>query len=142
RANGLRPPEEVQAVAQEGKEAATHPEKAPAYMAEAVLGFNEQVERIGEVAVVVLLGGVLATVAPAPELWWFLPGLLLVIRPLAVLLGLVGSRTSGLQRGLMAWFGIRGVGSLYYLVYAAQHGLDLDQARRLGSLTLPVVAVS
>src|SRR3954454_18052140 len=67
------PPEEMRRMAQEGKETATHPYKAPAYMAEAVLGFNEQVERIGEVAVVVLLAGVLAMLAPAPELLWLVP---------------------------------------------------------------------
>ena len=54
---------------------ATDPEKAPAYMAQAVLGFNEQLERIGEVAVVVLLGGMLALAA--------LPGRGPLVRPAA-----------------------------------------------------------
>jgi hypothetical protein len=36
----------------EAAEVATDPEKAPAYMAQAVLAFNEQLERLGEVGVV------------------------------------------------------------------------------------------
>ncbi|HET9223522.1 MAG TPA: cation:proton antiporter, partial [Roseiflexaceae bacterium] len=49
---------------------ATDPDRAPAYMAQAVLGFSEQLERIGEVAVVVLVGGILsASHVPAEALW-------------------------------------------------------------------------
>src|SRR5687767_11021294 len=40
--------------------AAAHPDKAPAYMAQAVLAFNEHLERIGEVAVVVIVGALLS----------------------------------------------------------------------------------
>jgi len=141
-ASGERPPEEVLAVAQEGEEAATDKAKAPAYMAQAVLGFNEQVERIAEVAVVVLLGGMLGTVRLDWEMLWFLPLLLLVIRPVAVVLGLAGSALSWRQQGLIGWFGIRGVGSLYYLAYAVGHELEPELARRVISLTFVVVAVS
>jgi NhaP-type Na+/H+ or K+/H+ antiporter len=43
---------------------------------------------------------------------------------------------------MVAWFGIRGIGSLYYLMYAIQHGLPEDQALELVHLTLIVVALS
>jgi NhaP-type Na+/H+ or K+/H+ antiporter len=43
---------------------------------------------------------------------------------------------------LIGWFGIRGIGSLYYLSYALQHGLLSDLGHRLTSLTLAVVVVS
>ena len=105
------------------EEKATHPEKAAAYMAEAVLGFNEQLERILEVAMVVLLGGMLSLRTLPAEALWFVPLLLLVIRPAAVVLGLLGSRVSRYQRTLIGWFGIRGIGSIYYLMYAIEHGL-------------------
>jgi NhaP-type Na+/H+ or K+/H+ antiporter len=123
-------------------EIATGPETAPAYMAQAVLGFNEQLERIAEVAVVVLLGALLSAHYLAWEALWFAPLLFLVIRPLAVSAALWGSQTSGLQRLLAAWFGIRGVGSLYYLMFAIEHGVSGPVAEQLTRLTLSVVAVS
>jgi NhaP-type Na+/H+ or K+/H+ antiporter len=141
---GGTPPEDVAAMTATGaaEEIATDLEKAPAYMAHAVLGFNEQLERIGEVAVVVLLGGMLAWRALPFEALWFVPVLFLGIRPLAVWLGLLGSRSSPLQRYLIAWFGIRGIGSLYYLMYAIEHGLSPDVAQRLTALTVTAVTVS
>jgi NhaP-type Na+/H+ or K+/H+ antiporter len=121
---------------------ATDPDHAPAYMAQAVLGFNEQLERIGEVAVVILVGGLLAAIRLPPEAIWFVPLLFFVIRPVSVGLGMLGSRTSGAQRGLIAWFGIRGIGSVYYLAYAVQHGLEPALAERLAALVLTTVAIS
>ena len=121
---------------------AVHPEHAPAFMAQAVLRFNEQAERIGEVAIVITIGALLWAVEWDPAAWWFVPLLLLVVRPLSVRIGLAGSRASHGQRWLIGWFGIRGVGSLYYLMYAVNHGLDPAHADRLVALTLAVVVSS
>jgi NhaP-type Na+/H+ or K+/H+ antiporter len=126
----------------QAEQIATDPRQAPAFMAQAVLGFNEQLERIGEVAVVVLLGGLLAAIELPLDALWFVPLLLLVIRPVSVWLGLIGSRSSTTQRHLIAWFGIRGIGSVYYLAYAIQHGLDPELAERIAALALSAVAVS
>jgi NhaP-type Na+/H+ or K+/H+ antiporter len=126
----------------QAEQLATDPDQAPAYMAQAVLGFNEQLERIGEVAVVVVVGGLLAASRPPAAAIWFVPLLLLVIRPVSVWLGLLGSHSSGAQRRLIAWFGIRGIGSVYYLAYAVQHGLDPALAERIAALVLTTVAAS
>jgi sodium/hydrogen antiporter len=144
RANREKPAEDVLAMTREGEEEeiATHPEKASAYMAQAVLGFNEKLERIAEVGVVLLLGGMLTARYIPLEALWFVPLLFLIIRPVAVALGLFGSHSAGTQRQVIAWFGIRGIGSLYYLAYAIQHGLPADLAQPLTALTLTVVAVS
>ena len=144
RASGERAPEEVMGSTHSGRaeEVATHPETAPAYMAQAVLGFNEQLERIGEVAVVVLVGVLISTYHLAAEGFWFVPLLFLLIRPVAVGAGLLRSPTSGLQRLLTAWFGIRGIGSVYYLMYAVQHGLPAPLVEQLTRLTLTVVGTS
>jgi NhaP-type Na+/H+ or K+/H+ antiporter len=141
--------EAATAPAAEGPEApiseedATHPERAPAFMASAVLAFNEQLERIVEVAMVLILGAMLAgipwTVHP---LAWLIPVMFLAIRPAATLLGLLPTRTSLAQRAIIGWFGVRGVGSLYYLAYALAHGLAGDEARTLTNITLAVVAAS
>jgi NhaP-type Na+/H+ or K+/H+ antiporter len=122
----------------------THNELAPAYMAAAVLGFNEQLERIGEVAMVVILGVLLVPLLAALPLGalWFVPLLFLVIRPVAVLLGLIGSRTGPLQRGMIGWFGIRGIGSIYYLMYAITHGVEGALAEQLAAITAVTIAAS
>lgn len=56
-------------------------------------------------------------------------GLILVIRPMSGLVALVGTK-SGLdrgQRGVIAFFGVRGIGSVYYLAYG------LGETPELGS---------
>jgi len=144
KSNQGKPPKAVEqaAEASANPESATHPEHAPAYMANAVLNFNEQIERLGEVSLVVVLGLLLARLPLPSEALWFTPLLLLVVRPLSVGLSLLGSSTSRAQRGLMGWFGIRGIGSLYYLFYALNHGVPEPLARQLVPLVLTVVAVS
>ncbi|MEO7549479.1 MAG: cation:proton antiporter [Ramlibacter sp.] len=122
--------------------AAVHPHHAPAYMTQAVLGFNQQLERIGEVAVVIAIGALLWAVHWNHAVWWFVPLLLLAIRPVSVALGLAGSRSSPNQRWLIGWFGIRGIGSLYYLMYAINHGLPPMLAEAMTALTLSVVVTS
>ena len=146
-AAGERAPKDVSdaAASAAGEEVATDPVKAPAYMAQAVLGFNEQIERMCEVAVVVLIGGMIAPRYLPRDAIWFVPLLFLVIRPAAVLAGLAGLaglRLTRVQRALVCWFGVRGVGSLYYLTFAFTHGLDPRTAERLSGLTLTAVATS
>jgi NhaP-type Na+/H+ or K+/H+ antiporter len=70
--------------------AATHPKHAPAFMAHAVLSFNEQIERIAEVVAVTAVGALLWAVDWSRASWWFVALLLLAIRPLAAAVGLAG----------------------------------------------------
>jgi NhaP-type Na+/H+ or K+/H+ antiporter len=111
-------------------------------MAQAVLGFSEQLERIGTVGVVLLLGSMLLPDRIVPSVLWFAPLLFLVIRPLAVAPVLLGSDLTGLQRALIGWFGIRGIGSVYYLAFAVARGVPEAEARILMGVTLWVVAAS
>jgi NhaP-type Na+/H+ or K+/H+ antiporter len=122
--------------------AAVDAQHAPAFMAQAVLAFNEHAERIGELAIVITIGALLWAVPWHATEWWFVALLLLVIRPVAVAVGLAGASVSRNQRWLIGWFGIRGVGSLYYLMYAVNHGLDPGLAQRLISLTVAVMVAS
>jgi sodium/hydrogen antiporter len=135
---------EVRAMSQGGEaaEIATHPKTASAYMAQAVLGFNEPLARIGEVAVVILLGGMLSPRYFSSAAWWFVPILLLAIRPVSVWIGLQGTRTSRLQRWLTAWFGIRGIAAIYYMMFAIDRGLPLSLAQPLTALTLTTITAS
>lgn len=108
----------------------------------AVLHFNEQVERFAELAVVLVVGALAGIVTYRAEALWLVLLLFLVIRPLAVLAGTLGADTGRFQRGLSAWFGIRGAGSIYYLAYAITHGVAGEAAQRLAGLTLAAVVAS
>lgn len=124
------------------QEQSGHPSSASAHMARAVLGFNVQLERLGEFAVVLVLGAMLAGIQ------LLVPGILLaivlfvVIRPLATALTLFRVPLSSRQRALVAWFGVRGVGSIYYLCYALSHGISAPAARTIADITLVVVVTS
>ena len=123
-------------------DAATDPETAPAYMAQAVLGFTAQLERICEVGLVLLVGAVLDFPRLPADALWFAPLLFFVFRPVAVLVGLAGMPLDTAQRPLISWFGVRGVGSVYYLAYAIVHGVGPELAGRLSGLVLATVAAS
>jgi NhaP-type Na+/H+ or K+/H+ antiporter len=123
-------------------ETVTHPATAPQHMVETVLGFNERFERIGELVVVLALGATLSTVSVDRGGLWLALGLFAVIRPLSVWAGLAGTRVSRRERRLMSWFGIRGIGSLFYLMYAVEAGLSVELTEQLVPLVLTVVAAS
>lgn len=111
-------------------------------VSEGSLVFKEHLERLSEVLLVLLVGGSLFL-----DSWsWRAVGVaafvFLVARPVSVLVGLGGSRLPWGMRAMLAWFGVRGIGSLYYLVYAIQHGLPEQLALELVHLTLVVVALS
>ncbi|HEX7862519.1 MAG TPA: sodium:proton antiporter [Verrucomicrobiae bacterium] len=116
--------------------------KASVQVAGAVLGANEQLERIFEIALVLILGATLSGAYLARDVIWFAPILFLLIRPAAVWAGTLGCKLTSTQRVLVSWFGIRGIGSLYYLMFAIQHGLPQDTARQISALVLSVVALS
>lgn len=110
-----------------------------------VLRFTEQLERIGEVAVVMVVGAWLGALSD----WsWdgarvaFLVLLFLGVRPLAVHAALLGVAETAARRWLMSWFGIRGIGSIYYLTHAINAGLSTPLATTLTTITLEVVAAS
>ena len=71
---------------------------APAYMARAVLGFNEQLERLGELAVVLVVGAMLADIEVLGPGVWLALTLFVVIRPAATLLTLFRVPMSRPQR--------------------------------------------
>lgn len=86
----------------------------------------EAVEKFSELAAVLLLGS-MVTLAGWSEAGWagaaLVPLLLLVIRPLGVLAAFAGSRLPLRERLFLGWFGVRGVGSLYYAAAAIATGL-------------------
>ena len=117
-------------------------DESPPTVSGGALVFKEHLERLSELMLVLLLGGSLYL-----DSWsWSAVGLALflfcVARPISVLVGLLGTRTPRRMLGMTGWFGVRGIGSLYYLMYAIQHGLPEPLALQLMQLTLIVVAMS
>jgi NhaP-type Na+/H+ or K+/H+ antiporter len=106
----------------------------------------ETVEKFGELAVILLLGSTLTLSGlgePGWEGWLLVPVLLLAIRPLSVLAALVGSRLPAGDRRFVAWFGVRGIGSLYYVAVAiGLGGLSHGEATVLFWTTAACVVVS
>jgi NhaP-type Na+/H+ or K+/H+ antiporter len=107
--------------------------------------YVEQLERLLTVVILVLLGGAISRGLLAaigwPEVLVAL-AFLLVVRPLAGWLGLLGGKTGPRERIALSFFGIRGIGSLYYLAYALGKGRFLDQAEWLWAFIGLVVALS
>jgi sodium/hydrogen antiporter len=121
---------------------ATARDTAPAFLASAALHFTERVERLMEITLMFLLGAMLTVWTFELRVWWFALALLLVIRPLAVWLGAPLHASPLLQRRLMMWFGIRGIGSIYYLSFALTHGLVGTEAHVLVEIVFTTIVVS
>ncbi|MBI2727962.1 MAG: cation:proton antiporter [Polaromonas sp.] len=124
------------------EEQQTSESAAPSTMMRAVQRFNSQLENFAEVVIVLAVGALIAVVPFRWEVLWFTPLLFLVVRPAAVVAGLLGTGIRGQQRRLMAWFGIRGIGSIYYLLYAIRHDISNALAEQLLSLVIAVVVAS
>ena len=108
----------------------------------AVLTFNQQMERIGEVVVVAMVGTLLTVEMFSIRTLVFTLLLFAVVRPVAVYLATLKLGLATLQRRLIAWFGVRGAGSVFYLAFAATHGLPTSEVATLASIVLPVIALS
>jgi NhaP-type Na+/H+ or K+/H+ antiporter len=65
-----------------------------------------------------------------------------VVRPASVILGLLGSGASWRLQILVGWFGVRGIGSIYYLMFAVVFGLPEELAVELIHITLVVIVLS
>jgi len=109
------------------------------------LVFTEQIENLLEVLAILLLGSLLL-VRPALEFGGdalLVAGLLIfVIRPVGTWISTIGAGYPAGKRWLIGWFGVRGVGSLYYLFYALGEGLEKtgDQDRIIWITFLTIVA--
>jgi NhaP-type Na+/H+ or K+/H+ antiporter len=104
--------------------------------------FNADLESLVEFAIVIVIGALLAIVEIPLEAVAVTMVLFLIVRPLSVLLALTGVPLEGEQRLLASWFGIRGVGSLYYVFLALAVGWQGPEATRVLGIVVGVVAAS
>lgn len=107
-----------------------------------VLRIAARIERFAWLAVIALLGTLVASVELRARMVVFALILLLLIRPVAVRLGLSELVVPEAQWRGIAWSTPRGVASLYCLAFAINHGLSAPFARELAGVTLVVVVSS
>jgi NhaP-type Na+/H+ or K+/H+ antiporter len=105
---------------------------------------TEQIERIAMMLLLLAFGGAIVNGLLAGVSWVEIVAvlvILLVIRPVTGLIGLLGVRATRSEKITIAFFGIRGVGSFYYLAYGINHG-EFQDADRLWVILSLVVFVS
>lgn len=111
---------------------------------EALHDFSEQIERLLMMLVLVLFGGAITT-GLFESLTWTdgvaALAIVFLIRPLVAWASLIGSGHPARERGLIAFFGIRGIGSFYYIAYGVNHG-DFESSERLWAIGALVVLIS
>jgi NhaP-type Na+/H+ or K+/H+ antiporter len=105
--------------------------------------FTLTVEKLAEMAVMLVLGTVLplATLGDLGlPLVAVVAGLLFVVRPLAAWIALLGSRASRKERLFIGWFGIRGIGSVYYMGFALAVSPLQDGRTLFAAISAAIVA--
>lgn len=94
-------------------------------------GFNEAIEHALTALLLILLGGVLPALMPALDWRYAAIGLALIffIRPLGGWAALAGTGLRSRERAVVAFYGVRGIGSLYYLAYASSRLEFVNEAQ-------------
>ncbi|MGV0025928.1 cation:proton antiporter [Phormidesmis priestleyi] len=109
------------------------------------LHFIERLEKLSEIGMILLLGSLLR-VEPMMRFAGdalLVAGLLFfVIRPVGAWVSTIALPGHPATRWLYGWFGIRGVGSLYYLAYALGSGLKGDTGERIAWITFITIVLS
>lgn len=106
--------------------------------------FSDQIERLLMMLLLVLFGGALVNGLLASLTWTdALIGLaiVLIVRPVAGLIAMIGSDQPRRERLLLSFLGIRGVGSIYYVAYGINHG-DFGDSERLWAITGFIILIS
>ncbi|GJI93805.1 sodium:proton antiporter [Duganella caerulea] len=136
--HGLMEPDTAKS--ESAKNSETH--EAPLTVSTEALVFKEHLERLSELTLVLLLGGMISLKSMQWDVVWTALFLFVIARPLSVFAGLAGSNTSLRMRAMTGWFGVRGIGSIYYLMFAIEAGLPSELASRLTRIAVFVVMLS
>lgn len=107
--------------------------------------FADEAERLLMLLLLVMFGAMLAGGDLLAGLRWsdwaFALAALLLVRPLTGMIALAGTRPPLLERGIIATFGIRGLGSVYYLAYGINNGA-FGSGERLWSVVALIILLS
>jgi NhaP-type Na+/H+ or K+/H+ antiporter len=106
--------------------------------------FTDQVEKVLVAIVLILLGGAVVSGILKPlTLNWMLFGLLFlfIIRPLTALLSMIGTPYHAKEKVAISFFGIRGIGSFFYLAFALNE-TNFDNPTELWAVVAFIVLAS
>ena len=105
--------------------------------------FVEALERALTAILLVALGAAIPSLLP--HLTWEVVcislALVFVIRPVTAWLALTATSLKTRERLVVAFYGIRGIGSIYYLAYAATH-VELPNAPQLWAIVALTIVIS
>ena len=103
-------------------------------------GFSESIEHALSAVILFALGGALPQLLPALTWEQFIiaMALILVIRPAAGWVSLAGTRIRGRARAVVSFYGVRGIGSIYYLSYAASKVEFWDEAKLWATIAFTI----
>lgn len=106
--------------------------------------FSEEIEKI-MVAVLFTVAGIYISHGFLEDFqWYMIPAALVIIfliRPLAGFISLTRTGLSKEKKWIISFYGIRGIGSIYYLLYAFYHA-DFEQSRQLLALVAVIIILS
>lgn len=111
---------------------------------EHLASFAEQSERVLVAVLLIMFGGSIASGILVDLAWRevvFALVFVLLVRPLAGFVALFGSGIANRDRWAIAMFGVRGIGSFYYLAFALNHA-EFIEAAALWRIVSLVVAIS
>lgn len=105
--------------------------------------FADETERLLMMALLVMFGGMLTAGGLFAMIGWAELGFALlaifVVRPLAGWIALAGCRLAPFERPVIAFFGIRGLGSVFYFAYGINHGQFEEPVRLWGALGVVIL---
>lgn len=116
--------------------------KNAATLSKSMLRFNDHMDRIAELALVLITGALAASLEIDIRALLFAMLTILLLRPLAVAPVCAAHGLDARRTALIAWFGVRGIGSLYYLAYAVGHGLPESYVQPIATMVLALILVS
>ncbi len=106
--------------------------------------YIEQLERLLTVGILILLGGAATTGLLAGVGWrevLVAVVIIVIVRPLSGWIALARGKTGPRERGVISFFGVRGIGSLFYVSYGLQKG-DFVEENSLWQIICIVVITS
>lgn len=107
-----------------------------------VLSFNEQLERIFEVVSVGTVGLLINLRTFSWGALIIALSVIFIIRPVAVFLGTSLSAMDLKEKTFLSWFGVRGIGSIYYLYFAINNTGAIEDRSTLINYTLWTILFS